>query len=179
MLGENACQWFGYGYVSHAAGRLQLTQPLAYGDPALGESQVGAPKPLCFADPQSRERERGEQRPPLARRRAFKIPQLLGREPPLPPRRLPLSRQLQSRDGKVALLRAPTPECRQRAQIAIDGGPGCPLPAARLPELGDKPLGDVRQRGIPTPRQDAKQPLPRLPVAIRGPGAERPPRLRR
>src|SRR5437899_9443300 len=49
------------------------------------------------------------------------------------------------------------------------------LPAARLPELSDKPLGDVRERRIPTPRQHAKQRLPRLAVAIRGPRAERTP----
>src|SRR5207245_7350839 len=103
VLGEEKRQGLGDWHVPRATRRLQALVSLMDADSALRESYIPTPQALRLTDPQSRECQRGEQRPPLPRRSAFEIPQLLGRQPALPARRLPLARQLQTRDGKVAL----------------------------------------------------------------------------
>src|SRR5207244_1857252 len=112
VLGEETRQGLGNRHVPHAARRLQRTHTLAHGDSPLDQPHVPTPQPLRLPNSQSREGQGGEQRPPLPRRGAFEIPQLLSREPALPARRLPLPGQLQSWNGKVALLRAPATKRR-------------------------------------------------------------------
>ncbi len=83
------------------------------------------------------------------------------------------------RKSRAAVLLAPAPKRRQRTQIAVDRRTRLALVATSLPELGDEPLGHVRQGRVSSAGQHTKQPLPRLTVPVRRPGTERTPRPRR